>query len=356
MLSSVPEILIILLAFVMAFAITFLGIPRVIRLARQKGLYDVPGSRASHIEPTPRLGGAMIFAGVILTSVLFTDFANADQLKYIIAGMLILFFIGIKDDIITLTPLKKITGQFFASGIIVIFGNIRITDCYSFFGLDTLPPALSIILSIIVFMALINSINLIDGIDGLAAGVGIISSLSFGLWFFLHDYISLAVICVSLLGSLFAFSYFNVFSRKNKIFLGDTGSMLIGFLLAVTAIAFLEMNARQPESIKLNTAPSFALAVLIVPFIDTLRVIFLRLYSGKPVFAADHNHIHHVVLSMSKSHLKASLAILAVNVLLILYSVFCRSFGNTILIISLGILSMFLLYLLHYFRCRNHKD
>ncbi|HOP58908.1 MAG TPA: MraY family glycosyltransferase [Bacteroidales bacterium] len=356
MLSEVPDILIILLGFLLAFAITFFGIPRIIRLARQKGLYDIPGTRTSHNEPTPRLGGAMIFAGVILTSVLFTDFENAAKLKYLIAGMLILFFIGIKDDIITLTPPKKILGQIFASGIIVVLGNIRIVDCYAFFGMEYLSYAISIIISILIFMALINSINLIDGIDGLAAGVGIIASVAFGTWFFMFGHISMAVICVSLLGSLIAFLYFNVFSKRNKIFLGDTGSQLIGFLLAVFAVSFLELNASIPDDTKLGTAPAITLSILIVPVIDTLRVIYIRLRNKKSIFKADHNHIHHAVLSVSKTHLIASLTILSVNITLIIFTIVFRHLGNTILIIALGILSTVLIYLLNYYRHKNQTD
>jgi UDP-GlcNAc:undecaprenyl-phosphate/decaprenyl-phosphate GlcNAc-1-phosphate transferase len=353
MLSEISESVIILLSLILAFFITYFGIPRVNTLARLKGLYDIPGSRTSHTEPTPRLGGAMIFAGVILTAVLFTDFENAGRLKYLIASMLILFFIGIKDDIITLTPVKKIIGQLFASGIIVILGNLRIIDCYSFFGFETLPAVLSVIISIIIFMVLINSINLIDGIDGLAAGVGIIGSVSFGIWFYLNEYISLAVICVSLLGSLIAFLYFNLFSRKNKIFLGDTGSMLIGFLLAVFAISFLENNAAKTDGSRLITAPALTLAILIVPIIDTIRVIFVRSYTKKPIFKADHNHIHHMVLSVSKSHNKAAAILLLINICFIVLTILLRSLGNTILIISLIIVGMLLVFLLSQFRRRN---
>jgi UDP-N-acetylmuramyl pentapeptide phosphotransferase/UDP-N-acetylglucosamine-1-phosphate transferase len=353
MLSEISESVIILLSLILAFFVTYFGIPRVNTLARLKGLYDIPGSRTSHTEPTPRLGGAMIFAGVILTAVLFTDFENAGRLKYLIASMLILFFIGIKDDIITLTPVKKIIGQLFASGIIVILGNLRITDCYSFFDFETLPAVWSVIISIIIFMVLINSINLIDGIDGLAAGVGIIGSASFGIWFYLNDYISLAVICVSLLGSLLAFLNFNLFSSKNKIFLGDTGSMLIGFLLAVFAISFLEHNAAKTDGTRLITAPALSLAILILPILDTIRVIFVRSFTKKSIFKADHNHIHHMVLSVSKSHNKAAAILLFINICFIVLTILLRSLGNTILIISLLIIGLLLVFLLSQFRRRK---
>lgn len=346
--------LIISLGFTFAFAITSFGIPKVIELARQKRLYDLPGDRTSHLKPTPRLGGAMIFAGVILSSILFTNQESAFQLKYIIAGMLILFFIGIKDDIISLTPVKKIIGQFFASLILVIPGNTRIIGCYNLFGLDEFPPIVSIIISLFFVMALINSMNLIDGIDGLASGVGIIASASFGYWFYINNYLSYAVICGSLAGSLIAFFYFNVFSKNYKIFLGDTGSMLIGFLLALFAINFLELNSDKTSSIRILTAPSITLAILSIPVFDTFRVIIIRLFNNKPLFKADQNHIHHRILSVSKSHFKATGSILLVNGCLIVITLLLRALGNTVLISSLAILGIILLIILRFRLKRNN--
>jgi UDP-N-acetylmuramyl pentapeptide phosphotransferase/UDP-N-acetylglucosamine-1-phosphate transferase len=342
------NLFVIILAAAFAFAITAFGIPKVIKLAREKRLYDLPGDRTSHSNPTPRLGGAMIFAGVILSSILFTDKQSAFQLKYIIAGMLILFFIGIKDDIISLTPVKKIIGQFFASLVLVFPGNIRIIDCYNLFGFEKLSPIVSFIISIFFVMALINSMNLIDGIDGLASGVGIIASASFGYWFYINNYLSYAVLCGSLSGSLIAFFYFNVFSKNFKIFLGDTGSMLIGFLLALFAINFLELNSDQTSVLRISTAPSITLAILSIPVFDTFRVIIIRLFNKKPLFKADHNHIHHRILSVSKSHLKATGTILLVNISLIIITFLLRALGNAILISSLAILGTILLIVLRF--------
>jgi UDP-N-acetylmuramyl pentapeptide phosphotransferase/UDP-N-acetylglucosamine-1-phosphate transferase len=327
-----PAWILITAGFTVSFFITFMGIPSVIKIARAKNLYDIPGKRTSHIEPTPRLGGSMIFAGVILSSVLFTGMGKAFELKYIIAGLIVLFFIGLKDDIITLVPAKKAAGQLIASLIIVIFGGIRISFNYSLFGIPELSYLLSLLISLILVMTLINSLNFIDGIDGLAAGVGIIASTSFGTWFVLNDQISLAVICFSLSGSLIAFFWYNVFSKKFKIFLGDTGSMVIGFLLAVFLMRFLELNFHGPVYKTTDVAPSLALAILIVPVFDVFRIVLIRIMNRKSPFFGDHNHIHHKVLKLSGSHIKATSVILLVNILLIIITLLLRSLGNTILI------------------------
>jgi UDP-N-acetylmuramyl pentapeptide phosphotransferase/UDP-N-acetylglucosamine-1-phosphate transferase len=343
----------ILAAFICAFAITWIGIPKVLDLAMLKKLYDLPGERTSHSRPTPRLGGAMIFAGVIISSVIFTGVENSDQLNYVIAGMLILFFIGIKDDIISLTPLKKIIGQFLAAMILVIPGHIRIQHCYGLFGLETLPSGMSIIFTILIVVTLINSMNLIDGIDGLASGVGILASLIFGLWFYINDYLSFAVICASLTGSLIAFFYFNVFGREKKIFLGDTGSMLIGFLLAVNAINFLEKNAADLTGTGIEVAPSITLAILVLPVFDIFRIIFVRLLNRKSIFKADNNHIHHNLLRISNSHLKTTTVLLTINLAVVILTYLFRSLGNIVLLSAIAGLCTILSFYLFFYLKKN---
>lgn len=173
-----PSWILIAAGFGLSFFITFIGIPPTLKIAQIKNLYDIPGRRTSHTKPTPRLGGTMIFAGVILSSVLFTGMGKAFELKYIIAGLLVLFFIGLKDDIVTLVPIKKAAGQLIASLILVILGGVRISFNNIFPGIPELSDILSILISVILVMTLINSLNFIDGIDGLAAGVGIIDRKS----------------------------------------------------------------------------------------------------------------------------------------------------------------------------------
>jgi UDP-N-acetylmuramyl pentapeptide phosphotransferase/UDP-N-acetylglucosamine-1-phosphate transferase len=175
--------------------------------------------------------------------------------------------------------------------------------------------------------------NLIDGIDGLASGVGITASAVFGFLFRNSDNISYTVICFSLTGSLFAFFYFNVFSKKNKIFLGDTGSMLIGFLLALFAIHFLENYNPGSKDIKIVAAPAIVLAILIMPVFDTIRIIVIRSYKKQPLFRGDNNHLHHKVLRISGSHLKATLIILGVNLMLVLFTFLAQGLGNLMLIV-----------------------
>ncbi len=333
--------------FLFAFITTWFGIPAVNRLAREKNLFDIPVDRSSHNKPVPRLGGTMIFAGVILSSVLFTDLAAASELKFIIAGMLILFFIGLKDDIVTLVPYKKAIGQTLAALIIVIPANIRISCCYGIFGIDEIPYMPSVILSLILIVGLINAINFIDGIDGLASGMGILASVVFGVIFLAFKHLSYAIICFSLAGSLSAFFHFNVISKKNKIFLGDTGSMLIGFLLAVFTVYFIEMPLPEnPLEKALPIAPAMSLAILFIPVFDGLRVSLIRILNNKSILCADKNHLHHKLLNLTGSHLISTLIILTCNALVILMIFSLRSLGNKILIVLLIMLGVIFTMLL----------
>lgn len=338
----IPPWVLITSGFVLSLVITVYGIPSVVRIARIKGFFDNPGTRTSHEAPTPRLGGSIIFSGTILSSVLFTGLSSAHELKYIIAGMIILFFIGIKDDLVSLVHYKKALGQLFAAAVIVFPGDIHLTFLNGLLGNNYVEIIFNMLLSLFIVMALINSINFIDGIDGLASGVGIIASLLFGIWFLMIGQTSYSVICFALAGSLIAFFYYNVFSRKYKTFLGDTGSMLIGFLLAVFVIHFIEINSSlQAGNYNIAYAPAMALSILFVPFFDTIRICLIRILNGKSVFEGDNNHIHHRVLKYSGTHLKATMIILTVNILIIFLTYLFGKMGNiklATILVFLGII------------------
>lgn len=319
------------LGFIFSFIITFFGIPSVVRISELKGLYDLPGPITSHTRPTPRLGGAIIFAGVILSSVVFADVPGKYEFNSILGGMIVLFFIGLKDDIISLVPVKKAIGQLLASLILVVLGDFRLIIPDTMISNPVFSYLISIGISLFLVMTLINSINLIDGIDGLASGTGIVGSLTFGIWFIFLGDLSYAVICFALAGSLVSFFWFNVFSRKNKIFLGDTGAMLIGFLLAAFSIRFLNAASLVHDSEIMVSAPSIVLAVLALPVFDLIRIIIVRIYHGKSIFKGDNNHIHHRVLQLAGSHIKSTAIILSINTGLIVLTIIFRDLGNLIL-------------------------
>jgi UDP-GlcNAc:undecaprenyl-phosphate GlcNAc-1-phosphate transferase len=329
----IPVHFLIGMAVLFTFIITSIAIPAIVRVSKVKGLMAHPNGRTSHTDPTPNLGGVAIFAGVIISSVLYTGIPAAHELKYVIAGMLIIFFWGLKDDLHPMAAYKKFIGQAIAILFLLVPGDFHITSLNGLFSLEELSYAISLPLTFILFMALINSFNLIDGIDGLSSGVGIITSLFFGIGFLLNDHLSYAIMAFILASSLITFFYYNVFGKENKIFLGDTGSMLIGYLLAIFAVRLLNCECGSIVFDQNLATPAVMLCVLIVPLFDTARVFILRILRGKSPFAADRSHIHHRLLDISGSHRKATSIILAVNLGFIGMALIFKNIGNELLIL-----------------------
>lgn len=313
-----PGYILVILSFVVAFVIVFSSIPTIVFVSKAKKLCDEPNSRKLHEKSVPNLGGVAIFAAVLIVSGLFLDLSKHKEFQYLLVGAIILFFAGMKDDILILDPFKKLYSQIIAALIIIILGDLRYTNLHGFLGISHIPYVASILLSLFVFIVIINGFNLIDGIDGLASGVGIISTLVFGSWFLLVGEFQYAIISFALIGAAVAFFWFNVFSKKNKIFMGDTGSLLLGLFLAVLAVKFNEMNIVPTSKWFIHSSPAVSFGILIIPLFDTIRVFIIRLFKGKSPFKADTNHVHHKLLAMGLSHLKSTLYILGINVVLII--------------------------------------
>ena len=344
---SVPLWILTILGFIIAFSVTYFAIPIIVKGAIYKGLYAEPTGRASHEKPIPVLGGVGIFAGFILSTNVVAGAYFTFELSYLITGLIVIFIVGIKDDLMGGKPWKKLLGQFLAVLIICVLANIRISNLHGFLGIGDIPYLLSLLLTIFVMIVLINGFNLIDGIDGLASGIGILVSFVLGLWFYVTGNIACAVMCSALAGALIAFFNFNVFSKKNKIFLGDTGSLTIGLVLGVLVVRFLQLEKSAEGIAVINTAPAFAVSLFILPLFDTLRVFSIRIAQGKSPFKGDHQHIHHRLLELGFSHLQSTTILILINLVFIIICYLLQDLGNVILIaIQFGlatILSYFLL-------------
>ncbi len=301
----------------MAFVITCAVIPSIVKISKLKGLCSIPNGRTSHNNVTPIFGGIAVFAGFIISTVLFAGTYFKFELQYIISGLFIVLFMGIKDDILIINPWKKLAGQIIAALIISVLADIRITHLFGLLGIDQLPYIVSILLTILVLLVIINGFNLIDGIDGLASGIGILTSSVFGIWFWMTGNIAYTILSFSFTGSLLAFFSFNVFSNKNKIFLGDTGSLVTGLVIGVLACSFLQLESTAEGVADIQSSPAFAFGILIVPLFDTLRVFALRIIQGKSPFVADRQHIHHRLLQLGITHLQATLILVSVNMFFI---------------------------------------
>lgn len=317
----------IILSFLWAFMISVFGIPSIVRVAHVKNLLDEPNFRTVHASLTPRLGGLAIFAGFMSAITIFGDVS--DSIQRVLAGCIVLFFIGLKDDIVSISVFKKFFVQILATGIIMFIGDVRITSFQGFMGIYELEAGISYGITFLVVVGITNAINLIDGLDGLAGTIITIISVVFGYYFYKSDSVEFhpyAKLAVCLVGGIIGFLRYNM--HKAIIFMGDTGSLVCGFLVAVLSIQFIEMKS-------VDSSPSVAVATLVVPVFDTARVFAIRILSGRSPFSPDKNHIHHILMRMGLTQLQTVITLGIVNVISVLVTVHFASVGDNILLLML---------------------
>jgi UDP-GlcNAc:undecaprenyl-phosphate/decaprenyl-phosphate GlcNAc-1-phosphate transferase len=292
----------------------------------------VPDARKVHQSAITPLGGIGIFAGFVFGCLLTVNFKSSFEFQYFIAATLVIFFLGLKDDILVISPIKKFIGQVLTAFLIIYYGRIQIRSMHGFFGIQELPEMFSLILTYFAVIVIINSFNLIDGVDGLAGSLGLMSSVLFGIYFLKVDMPSYYILAFSLSGSLLAFLIFNF--QPAKIFMGDTGSLLIGAINAILAIKFINSASDTDIVFPLASSPAIGFTILMIPLLDTLRVFAIRIFKRRSPFSPDRNHIHHLLLDRGFSHRAITLILVAINLGLVAFVYLERSLGCTILILS----------------------
>ncbi len=293
-------------SFCLSAYISYRTYPVIIKISKSKGLMEEPKKRSSHFIRTPNLGGIGIFLGVISTLTFVGSILSYNNLLCLIGASIFLFFTGLKDDLVDIKPISKLFGQTVASLCVIIISDIRIHSFFGIFGIETLPYLASVIFTLFVFILLINAFNLIDGVDGLAACIAIVSSTIFGVLFYSNGNDSMLFISLSVMGALSTFLIFN-FSNTKKVFMGDTGSLIIGFLLAYQGISFLRMDHTLGLASTIPNIPVLMLAIFSFPLMDTLRVFIIRIMQRRSPFSADKNHIHHNLLALGLKHWQVSI-------------------------------------------------
>ncbi len=344
----------LVLSFVTSFTLTYFLLPHIIRIAQKKHLFDLPDERKLHTVAIPALGGVGIITGTLFSIVLWVPFSSYPTLQYLVCAILILFVVGVKDDIEPIAPLKKLIAQILAASILVFKSGFQLSSLYGVFGIGQLPEWVAIPFSIFVFIVIINAFNLIDGINGLSASIGILISSVLGSWFFLAGHMGLALFAFALMGSLIAFLRYNI--TPARIFMGDTGSLFLGLICAVFAIQFIEMQKQLPPTdwLRFDAAPALAIGILIFPLFDTLRVFIMRIARGRSPLSPDRNHIHHLMLDLGLTHMQATAALVAINAAFILLIFALRHVGTLpLLAIILGLATA--LSSLLYFKVRKKR-
>lgn len=287
-----------LLCFITAFVVTLITIPPIISLVKKYQLYDLPDARKVHTAPIPTMGGIAIIAGMMTAVFLWFPFSNQIAQISFFFSIVVLFALGIMDDLKDLSAKYKLIIQIGLAALIALSG-IRITSFDGLFGINELPLTAQYTFTILALVGITNAFNLIDGIDGLAGGVGFMSLVTLGLFLTMSGDINTALIAFALAGGLLAFLYFNF--NPAKIFMGDTGSLVLGFVVAVLCIRLIQVNAVVANSV-LPHAPVFVLGIVLIPVFDTLRVFATRIWHGKSPFTPDKTHIHHLLTNQGFSH------------------------------------------------------
>ena len=334
----------VFLTLCVAFSISFFMIPVIIKLTHRRQLLDFPGIRKIHQIPTPTMGGIAVFASLLITLLLSVDFKNSPQVPGFLTALTIIFFVGLKDDILFFSPAKKFAGQLVAVLLLAYQGYYQLNSFDGFLGIGMLSPATSFLFTTFTMLVIINAFNLIDGVDGLAAILGLFSTLFLGIVFWFQGDKTHALIAFVSASSLLAFLLYNW--SPAKIFLGDTGSLLIGLINAVLVIRFISTRSAISQS-DFPAAPAVGIALLFIPMADMLRLVIVRMVHGNSPFEPDMQHFHHLLLGKGLTHRQVTLFILGLNALFVIYACNFQHFGNTILIISMFVMAFLVLLVLN---------
>jgi len=307
--------------------------PVIIQVADAKKLFDVPDERKVHLSPIPSLGGLGIFAGLILSFLITFPLSLAAEFQYFFAAALVIFFLGMKDDILVISPIKKLIGQFIAAFLIIYKGGIQIKSMHGFMGIYELPEVMSLALTYLTVIVIINSFNLIDGVDGLAGSLGLMTALVFGTYFFYVGQLPYSLLSFILAGSLLGFLIFN--HSPARIFMGDTGSLLLGLINAILVIRFISTADNPVSHFPLTSSPAIGFSILMVPLFDTIRVFSVRILNRRSPFSPDRNHIHHLLLDRGLSHSAVTYSCVGLNLLFIAFAFYARDWGSTYIILTM---------------------
>ena len=333
----------ILTSFLLSLVFGLMTIPLILKFCKERQLYDIPNFRKRHKQAIPRLGGIVFLPCMLLSFglvlVIFSIMHAAYDLVhlwylYLMFGFMMIYIIGIFDDIIGLTARFKFFVQFLAACCLPVAG-IYINNMFGLFGIGDIPSCVGIPLTVFLILVIINAVNLIDGIDGLSSSLTLIALCVFLLVFSSLNAWVICVMCAGLAGSLVAFLRFNMFGKleKNtKIFMGDSGSLTLGYIISALFVRYLMLCAANGESDYYGVILVYS--ALVIPVFDVVRVVLFRIRKTQPVFEADRNHIHHRLMDAGLNQRKSLGVIIVMAVLYIIGNfLLYRGTGNTTVIV-----------------------
>jgi UDP-N-acetylmuramyl pentapeptide phosphotransferase/UDP-N-acetylglucosamine-1-phosphate transferase len=340
--------------FVSSFMVMYFVTPVIIQVVKLKRLFEKMSDRSSHSQHVPSFGGVTFFIILIISLSIAEQFFVTSRAMFLIPSCLVIFFTGLKDDMTGISPWNKIMMQVIATTMLFLSPDFQITNLHGFLGIHEIPHWICIPLAFLVVVFYINAYNLIDGIDGLASSLGALFFTFFAMTYYsLEDYMMMSV-CLSMVGSFIAFLRYNL-STDKRIFLGDTGSLFIGFLVAAIVINILTKDYHKDLNMSyISNFPLLMISALFVPVFDSIRVFIIRIQNNRNPFRPDRTHIHHVILDYFKlSHRRASFYIVSTNALILLIMGFITECCNhTISLVALLVISTVFAVILHKLRMK----
>ncbi|TGE19633.1 MraY family glycosyltransferase [Hymenobacter elongatus] len=342
------------LSFLWAFLVALFAVPSIIYIAHLKNMLDTPNVRTVHESLTPRLGGVAVFAGFMSALTIFADLGNGIQ--QLLAGCIVLFFVGLKDDLVSISVSKKFVGQLLATGVVMIMADIRVTSFQGILGIHELPIGVSYAFTFLAIVGITNAINLIDGLDGLAGTIVLIITSTYGYYFARYggaSYGNYVFVSICLIGGMLGFLRYNF--HRASIFMGDTGSLVCGFIVSILTIQFIEMGLKVGGPFA-TSSPAVAIGILFVPLFDTLRVFIVRMMAGRSPFSPDKNHVHHRILAMGFQQISTVMLLGLLNLVVILFVINFAALGNTLIISALVVFSVLISVFLGVYQSRSAQQ
>lgn len=324
----------ILLGFILATMLGLFIIPRILVISHRKRLFDIPDVRKVHCRPISRLGGVTFFPVIVLVmcsiSLFELHYGYAiglgrnllNEMLCLLVGLMLLYIVGVCDDLIGVRYNRKFLVQILAAAFLPLSG-LYIHNFYGLFGLYEIPALLGVSFTMLLTVFVINAINLIDGIDGLASGLCMVALSIFGVTLAINGwwvYTMLAFVCVGVLIPFFLYNVFGNAERGHKIFMGDTGSLTLGFIVSLLSVKYI-VSMGQTESVADGWPLVIAFSVLLVPCLDVFRVVLSRLKRRVHPFKPDRCHFHHKILNMGFTPRKALVFIELISIAFIAFTV-----------------------------------
>lgn len=337
---------------ILVFIGSLLLIPKIRKLSLKLNFSDSSNSRSSHDGNVASFGGVAFFLSYVFVLFFAKNLDSSHVSLTLLTSITIMFFTGLLDDLTNLSAKVKFLAQIIAVSFLMTEHDFRILSLHGFMGIYEISIYASVFGSMFFLLGLINAFNLIDGIDGLTGITGIIVASFYGFMFYKLGFYFYLTISLATIATLLAFLRFN-FSVKRKIFMGDTGSLVIGLVLGLLTFKLLSLKVDAYTSLSFNREqlPLFLISVLFVPLLDTFRVMFLRAIRGVSMFKPDRNHIHHIIVDFGLSHRRASFFIGLINFIVALIMFFViqvsSDLESLLVFVSIFFIAILLLFLMN---------